>query len=84
MSVPRTQDRIWHDVGLPAETVDLRSDVRRAVEEPANYTFAPDVTLHLVPNSRHCHNFASHRRQLWDRIARWVPTVAPVGEFIDA
>lgn len=43
--------------------------------EPANYTASADVTLHVVPGSGHCHNFASHRRQLWDRIARWVPTV---------
>jgi hypothetical protein len=31
--VPRTQDRMWHDVGLPTETVALRNEVRRAVEE---------------------------------------------------
>ncbi len=52
--------------------------------EPANYTGSPDVTLHLVPNSGHCHNFASHRTELWDRIATWVPTVVPVGEPVDA
>ncbi|MDT5014841.1 MAG: hypothetical protein QOD39_1001 [Mycobacterium sp.] len=45
--------------------------------EPANYTGSPDVPLHLVPKSGHCHNFASHRLQLWDRIARWVSTVVP-------
>jgi pimeloyl-ACP methyl ester carboxylesterase len=43
--------------------------------EPANYTGSPDVTLHLVPKSGHCHNFASHRAELWDRIAAWVPAV---------
>lgn len=43
--------------------------------EPANYTGSPDVTLHLVQSAGHCHNFASHRAQLWDRIGRWVPTV---------
>jgi pimeloyl-ACP methyl ester carboxylesterase len=52
--------------------------------EPTNYTGSPDVTLHLVPNSGHCHNFASHRTQLWDRIATWVQTVVPVGEPVDA
>jgi alkylation response protein AidB-like acyl-CoA dehydrogenase len=31
--VPRTQDRMWHDVGLPAETVELRAEVRLAVEK---------------------------------------------------
>jgi len=49
--------------------------------EPANYSSSPDVTLHLVPKSGHCHNFASHRRQLWDRIVSWLPTavlVSPV------
>ncbi len=43
--------------------------------EPANYTRSADVTLLLVSKSGHCHNFASHRHQLWDRIAAWVPTV---------
>jgi alkylation response protein AidB-like acyl-CoA dehydrogenase len=33
VNVPRTQDRIWHDVGVPAETVELRGEVRFAVEK---------------------------------------------------
>ena len=33
MNPARTQDRMWHDVGLPAETIEVRSQVRRAVEE---------------------------------------------------
>ncbi|WP_234897808.1 alpha/beta hydrolase [Mycolicibacterium vanbaalenii] len=41
--------------------------------EPANYTGSADVTLLLVSKSGHCQNFASHRQQLWDRIAAWVP-----------
>jgi pimeloyl-ACP methyl ester carboxylesterase len=45
--------------------------------EPGNYTGSSDVTLYLVPKSGHCHNFASHRGQLWDRIARWVSTIVP-------
>ena len=52
--------------------------------EPTNYTGSPDVTLYLVPNSGHCHNFASHRTQLWDRIASWVRTVVPAREPVDA
>lgn len=43
--------------------------------EPANYTGSPDVTMHLVPKSGHCHNFASHRVQLWDRIGAWLIAV---------
>jgi pimeloyl-ACP methyl ester carboxylesterase len=52
--------------------------------ETANYTGSPDVTLHLVPSSGHCHNFASHRTQLWDRIARWSSTIIPVPLAADA
>ena len=44
--------------------------------EPANYPGSSDVTLYLVARSGHCHNFASQRRALWDRIAGWVPTVS--------
>ncbi|MDT5110411.1 MAG: hypothetical protein QOE20_2301 [Mycobacterium sp.] len=32
VSVPRTQE-LWHDVGLPAETVELRGEVWLAVEK---------------------------------------------------
>ncbi|MCV7205682.1 alpha/beta hydrolase [Mycolicibacterium peregrinum] len=46
--------------------------------ETANYTGSSDVTLYLVPKSGHCHNFASHRGQLWDRIAKWLHTVVSV------
>jgi alpha-beta hydrolase superfamily lysophospholipase len=45
--------------------------------EPANYTCSPDITLLLVPKSGHCHNFSSHRAQLWNRIAEWVRIVKP-------
>ncbi|MGQ0623833.1 MAG: acyl-CoA dehydrogenase family protein [Sporichthyaceae bacterium] len=30
---PRTQDRMWHDLWLPAETVELRAETRLAVEK---------------------------------------------------
>jgi dienelactone hydrolase len=40
--------------------------------EPANYPASGDVTLYLVPGSGHCHNFASARALLWDRIACWL------------
>jgi alpha-beta hydrolase superfamily lysophospholipase len=45
--------------------------------EPANYGASGDVTLYLVQGSAHCHNFATNRTMLWDRIGRWIPTVAP-------
>jgi pimeloyl-ACP methyl ester carboxylesterase len=35
------------------------------------YPRSPDVTLFIVRGSAHCHNFASTRKQLWDRIGLW-------------
>ncbi len=37
----------------------------------AFYTQSRDVTLFILPNSAHCHNFASTRTELWDRIGLW-------------
>jgi hypothetical protein len=37
----------------------------------AFYPRSPDVTLSVLCNSAHCHNFASTRTQLWDRIGLW-------------
>jgi pimeloyl-ACP methyl ester carboxylesterase len=39
--------------------------------EPAFFTASPDVTLYVLAGSAHCHNFATTRRQLWDRMAAW-------------
>jgi len=33
VAIARTQDRMWHDVGIPSEVTDLRAEVRAAVEE---------------------------------------------------
>lgn len=41
-------------------------------QEPSAYGAASDLTLALVPRMAHMHNFASTRRQLWDRIERWM------------
>ena len=37
----------------------------------AYYRRSHDVTLYVLPDSAHCHNFASTRAQLWDRIGLW-------------
>jgi pimeloyl-ACP methyl ester carboxylesterase len=37
----------------------------------AFYTSSRDVTLYILPNSAHCHNFATTRRELWNRIGLW-------------
>jgi len=44
--------------------------------EPAAYRRSRDVTVYVVPNMAHMHNFASTRRLLWDRLVCWSQTVA--------
>lgn len=43
----------------------------RPHDEVAFYTGSRDVTLYVLEDAAHCHNFASTRTRLWDRLARW-------------
>jgi pimeloyl-ACP methyl ester carboxylesterase len=43
--------------------------------EPAAYPGSPDVTVVVVPEMGHMHNFAGTRVRLWDRLANWIDTV---------
>lgn len=43
--------------------------------EPAAYAASPDVTLLVVPEMGHMHNFAGTRLRLWDRLVSWIDTV---------
>jgi pimeloyl-ACP methyl ester carboxylesterase len=43
--------------------------------EPSAYSASPDVTLLVVPEMGHMHNFAGTRLRLWDRLASWIDTV---------
>jgi len=52
-----------------------RDTAPRPYDEPRYYPASPDITLFLLPRSAHCHNFASTRTRLWDRLAAWIPTV---------
>lgn len=45
--------------------------------EPATYPLARDITLYQLAGSAHCHNFATTRHLLWDRLARWIAEVNP-------
>jgi pimeloyl-ACP methyl ester carboxylesterase len=77
VTTPGFVERYTSQIDVPVflgfgDAIDVSPD---PYVEPANYIKSPDITLHLVPKSGHCHNFASHRTQLWDRIAAWVPTV---------
>lgn len=40
--------------------------------EPGYYTACRDITLHILPRSGHCQNFANTRLEMYDRINRWV------------
>jgi pimeloyl-ACP methyl ester carboxylesterase len=52
---------------------DVVPDLRA---EASAYRRAPDVTIFELPRSAHMHNFAGTRALLWDRLAKWYPTVA--------
>ncbi len=49
--------------------VDVSPDPRREVEAFAG---SDDITLYLLAGSGHCHNMASSRHRLWDRLAGWL------------
>jgi len=59
-------------VGVPVLVAfgefDLADEPR---DDVAYYEASNDISLFVVPESYHCHNFQQHRAQLWDRIARW-------------
>lgn len=44
--------------------------------EPAYYRSSSDITLHILPRSAHCQNFASTRHQMWNRMHLWARSVA--------
>ena len=50
---------------------------QRPHDDVAFYPRSRDVTLHVLPGSAHCHNFAGTRAQLWNRIAVWAGALAP-------
>jgi pimeloyl-ACP methyl ester carboxylesterase len=41
------------------------------------YSASRDVTLYVLADSAHCHNFAHSRTQLWDRIGAWATSLTP-------
>jgi len=45
--------------------------------EPSFFGTSPDVTLFVLAESAHCHNMASSRTVLWDRLARWSASALP-------
>lgn len=43
--------------------------------EPSYYKKSKDITLHILPRSGHCQNFASTRHEMWDRIDLWIKSI---------
>jgi len=41
--------------------------------EVSVYSASKDVTLFILEGAAHCHNFATTRTKLWNRLAAWVP-----------
>lgn len=52
-----------------------RDVVRDPRAEVPAYESATDLQLIVVPRSAHCHNLASSRHWLWDRMIRWANSV---------
>jgi pimeloyl-ACP methyl ester carboxylesterase len=48
----------------------------RPRDDAAFYTAAADITVVTLPDSAHCHNFASTRHLMWDRLGGWAEGVA--------
>jgi hypothetical protein len=47
----------------------------RPRDDAGFYSAAADITVLTLPDSAHCHNFASSRHQLWDRLGAWAQNV---------
>src|SRR4051794_2401566 len=47
----------------------------RPRDDAGFYTAAADITVLTLRDSAHCHNFASRRQLLWDRLAAWAEGV---------
>jgi len=73
-------DRISQPVFLAFGATDVSADPRR---EPAGYPASSDITLIVIPEMAHMHNFADTRTQLWDRFCAWlaVLTCLPVAVY---
>ncbi len=72
--MPLKAARIEVPVFLGNGDLDVSADFHA---EPATYPLARDITLFQLPGSAHCHNFASTRTLLWNRLARWIREVNP-------
>ena len=62
-------ERISQPVFLAFGATDVSADPHR---EPAGYPASSDITLVVIPEMAHMHNFADTRTRLWDRFGAWL------------
>lgn len=48
--------------------------------EPSYFKRSTDFTLHILPRSAHCQNFASTRHEMWNRMHAWVRSLGACWE----
>ena len=71
--IPNVTDEEKSRIEVPVLVAFGDHDLTDAYERAAaRYTASRDVTLYVLPGSAHCHNQASSRAQLWDRIVEWM------------
>jgi hypothetical protein len=63
-------DAIESPVFLGWGDVDVSSEPHR---EPSAYPRSRHVTLSIVEDMAHMHNFADARQQLWEDLEAWIP-----------
>ena len=44
--------------------------------EPSYFKRSWDITLHILPRSAHCQNFASTRHEMWNRMHAWAHSIS--------
>ena len=77
--IPNVTDDEKAHIEVPVLVAFGDHDLTDAYERSAaRYTASHDVALYVLPGSAHCHNQASSRTRLWDRMAEWMDAVAGV------
>jgi pimeloyl-ACP methyl ester carboxylesterase len=70
--LPHATEKEKSDITVPVFLGFGENDLTRDfIGSVALYTSSRDVTLFVLPGSAHCHNQATGRVVLWDRLAHW-------------
>jgi pimeloyl-ACP methyl ester carboxylesterase len=71
--IPNVTDGDKARIEVPVLVAFGDHDLTDAYERSAaRYPASRDVALYVLAGSAHCHNQASTRTQLWDRIIQWI------------